>query len=303
MRGHAAARGGGRGRGGLAVACAAFLAVAAAAAAGECRWNGGTGLVMPPPPSPRRPPALPGLARRCSLRAGSGTGAVSVAAAGAELVRHRRWALAAFLAVVAPIVLVASARAEPLGRKVVDKVSYSQQEDAGLAAQSNKDVAKYADFGDGLRVARLDVPKYAEGDPAASRQVQRGDRVTVDLIGYLSGWNGVIFVRTQDKSGFSESPVTFTVGAGEAIPGLDRGVVGMVKGEKRRVVIPGSLGYPRPLREEDLGKPGAIPDPRASSPGSGAAWELRNRLLNGVVNNSSRDDTLVMDVKVVRIAG
>lgn len=49
-------------------------------------------------------------------------------------------------------------------------------------------------------------------------------------IGYLTGWNGNIFVRTQDKSGFSEKPVTFRVGQGEAIPGLDRGVVGMPKG-------------------------------------------------------------------------
>ena len=36
--------------------------------------------------------------------------------------------------------------------------------------------------------------------------------------------------RPEDKSGFSEKPVTFRVGRGDAIPGLDRGVVGMSKG-------------------------------------------------------------------------
>ena len=85
--------------------------------------------------------------------------------------------------------------------------------------------------------------RFADGDPDGARPVAEGDLVTVDLppgscsrwrqrlrIGYLTGWNGNIFVRTQDKSGFSEKPVTFRVGKGEAIPGLDRGVVGMLKG-------------------------------------------------------------------------
>merc|ERR1711972_667415 len=112
------------------------------------------------------------------------------------------------------------------------------------------------DFGDGLKVVKLDTPKFAEGDPNAMRAVKEGDRVTVDLIGYLAGWNGVVFVRTQDKSGYSEKPVEFRVGAGEAIPGLDRGVLGMVKGEKRRLIVPPALGYPRPCTEEQLGKPG-----------------------------------------------
>lgn len=216
---------------------------------------------------------------------------------------HRRWSVSAILLAGAPLALAAAAFAEQQPRsRVVDKISYSQQENAGLPAQSNRDVAKYADLGEGLKAIKLDKPKFADGDPNATRVVAEGDRVAIDLIGYLSGWNGLVFVRTQDKSGFSENPVTFRVGAGEAIRGLDRGVLGMVKGEKRRLVVPSNLGYQRPLREEDLGKPGAIPNPMASAAGSGAPWELRNRLLNGVVNNSSRDDTLVFDVKVLRIS-
>lgn len=188
----------------------------------------------------------------------------------------------------------------PKGRVERGGEMYSYVESAGLSGQSNKDVQKYGKLGDGLRAVKLETPKFKEGDPDATRFVKAGDTITVDLIGYLTGWNGLVFVRTQDKSGYSEKPVTFKVGAGEAIPGLDRGVVGMVKGEKRRLVIPGKLGYPRPCSDEDLGKPGAIPDPTQSAPGSGAPWELRNRLINGVLN-SYRDDTLAIDVKVVRI--
>jgi len=215
---------------------------------------------------------------------------------GRNLPNYRRWTCLVSALLAAPLLLGVRAEA-----KVVETVSYSRVESAGLKGQSNKDVAKFADFGDGLKVEFLDKPKYGKEDTDALRQVQSGDTVTVDLIGYLAGWNGVVFVRTQDKSGFSENPVTFRVGGGEAIPGLDRGVVGMVKGEKRRLVVPSNLGYPRPLRDEDLGKPGAIPNPLASSSGSGAPWELRNRLLNGVINNSSRDDTLVLDVKLTRL--
>ncbi|CAK9050672.1 FK506-binding protein 2 (Peptidyl-prolyl cis-trans isomerase) (PPIase) (Rotamase) [Durusdinium trenchii] len=183
--------------------------------------------------------------------------------------------------------------------KKVDSVINSYTENAGVAGQNNQQVAAYADLGEGLKAATIYKPKADTNE--AARTVQNGDVVTVDLIGYLTGWNGNIFVRTQDKSGYSEKPVTFKVGSGDAIPGLDRGVVGMLKGEKRRLVIPPALGYPRPCTEEQLGKPGAIPDPRESASGSGEPWELRNRLLNGVLNNA-RDDTLVIDVKIDRIS-
>jgi len=223
---------------------------------------------------------------------------VGVDATSAGVVDNGRRTLLAAAAALLGITL----RSSKANARTLDRTAFSAQETAGLAGQSNKDVAKYTDLGDGLRGIDLFLPKFAEGDPAATRQVQKGDRVTVDLIGYLTGYNGLVFVRTQDKSGFSEKPVTFRVGAGEAIPGLDRGVLGMVKGEKRRLVIPARLGYPRPLKEEELGTPGTLPNPMASALGSGEPWELRNRLLNGVINNSQRDDTLAMDVKLVRIS-
>lgn len=185
--------------------------------------------------------------------------------------------------------------------KTAGSAILSYSESAGVAGQSNKDIQKYDQLGDGLRSQTLYKPKFSDRDPDGLRAVQNGDVVTVDMIGYLTGWNGNVFFRSQDKSGYSEKPVTFKVGQGDAIPGLERGVIGMLKGEKRRLVVPPSLGYPRPCTEEQLGQPGAFPDPRDSAAGSGSPWELRNRLLNGVLNNA-RDDTLVLDVKVTRIS-
>jgi len=214
------------------------------------------------------------------------------------------WGRRIWLCLLGPSVGVALpevAQADDVKRySKMNSVINSYTENAGVAGQNNKQVAAYADLGEGLKAATIYKPKFEDGDPDAAKAVANGDLVTVDMIGYLTGWNGNIFLRTQDKSGFSEKPVTFRVGRGDAIPGLDRGVVGMLKGEKRRLVIPPALGYPRPCSDEQLGKPGAIPDPRESASGSGEPWELRNRLLNGVLNNA-RDDTLVIDVKINRI--
>mmetsp|Transcript_58472 Transcript_58472/g.105078 ORF Transcript_58472/g.105078 Transcript_58472/m.105078 type:complete len:318 (-) Transcript_58472:91-1044(-) len=187
--------------------------------------------------------------------------------------------------------------------KVVDTIQYSAQETAGLRPQNNKAVVeKYTDLGEGLSYENLQDPQPVEGDPESAREVKSGDKITVDLVGRLAGWNGQVFVKTTDTSGFSEAPVMFRVGAGEAIPGLERGVLGMRRGGIRRIVIPPKLGYPRPCKDSDLGQKGAIPDPGASSASTGQAWELRNRLVNGVLNNSQRDDTLVIDVKIKRIS-
>eukprot|EP00930_Biecheleria_cincta_P085251 TRINITY_DN74659_c0_g1_i1.p1 TRINITY_DN74659_c0_g1~~TRINITY_DN74659_c0_g1_i1.p1 ORF type:complete len:261 (-),score=30.72 TRINITY_DN74659_c0_g1_i1:21-803(-) len=206
---------------------------------------------------------------------------------------RRREALAGLLAApLAETYMPLSVSAKELG---------SRQEQAGLRSQNNKDIQKYAELGEGLKAAEIKVPQVAEG-AEAPREVQKGDRITVALVGRLPGWNGQVFIKTTDTSGFSESPVSFTVGAGEAIPGLDRGVLGMRKGGIRRLVIPPKLGYPRPMNIEDLGKKGAIPDPGVSSRDAGEPWELRTRLVNGVLNNGQRDDTLVIDVKIERIS-
>jgi peptidylprolyl isomerase len=64
-----------------------------------------------------------------------------------------------------------------------------------------------------------------------------GDNVTVQyvLATYSSG--KVI------QSSWTSQPFTFTLGAGQVIPGWDKGVVGMKVGGRRELIIPPSLGY------------------------------------------------------------
>ena len=64
-----------------------------------------------------------------------------------------------------------------------------------------------------------------------------GDKLTVQytLATYSSG--KVI------QSSWTSQPFTFTLGAGEVIPGWDKGAVGMKAGGRRELIIPPNLGY------------------------------------------------------------
>ena len=69
------------------------------------------------------------------------------------------------------------------------------------------------------------------------KEAVSGTRVTVNYLGTLT--DGTKFDSSYDR----KTPFTFNLGAGEVIKGWDQGVVGMKVGGKRKLTIPGSLGY------------------------------------------------------------
>ena len=73
----------------------------------------------------------------------------------------------------------------------------------------------------------------AGSGPAA----KSGDSLTVQyvLATYSSG--------KVVQSSWTSQPFTFTLGAGQVIPGWDKGVVGMKAGGRRELIIPPRLGY------------------------------------------------------------
>jgi len=73
--------------------------------------------------------------------------------------------------------------------------------------------------------------------PGAGTEARAGNTVTVHYVGTLT--NGSKFDSSRDRGkGF-----TFRLGAGQVIPGWDRGVAGMKVGQIRKLTIAPELAY------------------------------------------------------------
>jgi len=82
---------------------------------------------------------------------------------------------------------------------------------------------------------KLEIKEIEEGGGA---EAQSGQEVTVQYVG-VDYKNGKEF----DSSWSRSEPFTFTLGAGEVIPGWDQGVEGMKVGGRRELIIPPELAY------------------------------------------------------------
>jgi hypothetical protein len=76
------------------------------------------------------------------------------------------------------------------------------------------------------------------GTPATS-----GMSLTVDYTGWLYDGSKADHKGAVFSSTLGGTPLTFTLGAGQVIPGWDQGLVGMQVGGTRRLVIPPNLAY------------------------------------------------------------
>lgn len=66
--------------------------------------------------------------------------------------------------------------------------------------------------------------------------VREGSTVRIHYTGKLE--DGTVFDSSENSS-----PLEFTVGEGELVPGLEQGVIGMKQGEAKPIVVPCELGY------------------------------------------------------------
>jgi len=104
-----------------------------------------------------------------------------------------------------------------------DKAGDSTQKTTATSAQGTTKEA-----------TKMNIEDIVVGTGPAAKN---GDRVTVDYTGWLT--DGTKFDSSKDRN----QPFSFTLGAGEVIPGWDQGVAGMMVGGKRKLTIPPELGY------------------------------------------------------------
>ena len=82
-------------------------------------------------------------------------------------------------------------------------------------------------------------------------QAKEGDRVRVHYTGRLD--DGSVFDSSEcsdDECGCEQhGPMEFTVGAGEVIPGFEKGVVGLEVGEAKTIHIPVDEAYGERIEE------------------------------------------------------
>jgi len=72
--------------------------------------------------------------------------------------------------------------------------------------------------------------------------VKEGDTIVIEYTGRLE--DGTVFDSTSGKN-----PLEFTVGEGEVVAGLEKGVIGMAPGETKKIVIASEEGYGPHLKE------------------------------------------------------
>ena len=83
--------------------------------------------------------------------------------------------------------------------------------------------------------------KYIDMKVGKGAMPQQGQTITVNYTGRLT--NGKIFDSNIDPSSTHKQPFTTAIGVGKVIKGWDEGMISMKVGGKRRLIVPGDLGY------------------------------------------------------------
>lgn len=113
---------------------------------------------------------------------------------------------------------------------------------AGTSVVSAPSPSPHIDnFDDGAgrpTVKLLDGLQYIDLKVGSGTPVAKGDNITVQYTGWLAS-NGREFDSSRDRG----TPFDVQIGVGKVIPGWDEGLLGLMPGGKRKLVIPPDLGY------------------------------------------------------------
>jgi len=156
---------------------------------------------------------------------------------------------------------------------------------AGLAPAASNAADAPAPDGEPQFVELANGVKVKDFMSGSGDTVNADSQVQIQASGRLLNLNGVIFYNTRNNHPdlLGAIPLTINLGKGEALPGLESGLIGMKKGGIRRILVPADLAY--------SGFPNLEPKPTNSND---------QRALDSVVKNPNRDATILFDVSVER---
>lgn len=88
-------------------------------------------------------------------------------------------------------------------------------------------------------------PAFSQTDLTVGEgtRAARTARITVNYTGWVYDPNAPDHKGSQFDTSIGREPFSFTLGAGEVIPGWDQGFNDMRVGGKRRLIIPTDMGY------------------------------------------------------------
>lgn len=146
--------------------------------------------------------------------------------------------------------------------------------------------APFVELPNGVKV------KSMRAGPGIGDAVAPGSSVVVEMTALALNLNGKPFFSTKLADGTPE-PVSWTIGEGRAVPGLEEGMLGMRKGDVRRIIVPAAQGYAAARTGKAAQSTGPyLPVPRSV---------LDQRALDSIIKNPNRDATVLFDVRLNRV--
>ena len=86
----------------------------------------------------------------------------------------------------------------------------------------------------------VQVADILQGQQADTETVGPSSKINVHILGRLLGKQGWSFENSQASG---EDPYRLDLGSGTVVQGLEEGLQGMKVGDRRRIVVPSSVGY------------------------------------------------------------
>lgn len=213
------------------------------------------------------------------------------------------------IAIIALLVLSTCDKKETASKESkvdVKKGEDKQKSEAKMQQNENKQISQ-----SGSKPKNIKDNKMSENSESQTpkTEVKKGDNVKVLYKGTLE--NGEVFDESP-----KDRPLEFTVGAGQMIPGFDKGVEGMKLKEKKTVTIPADEAYgqrdenrkqsfpksqlPKEIVPE-VGMTIGLMHPQTGRPIPAKIIEVTDKEITVDLNHPLAGKTLVFEIEVIDI--